>query len=58
MEKIENYRLLCKLTSSSLRPYEKASPSQIIFTKQKIRLSLEKKGGNNMTHIIIIDDKK
>jgi len=51
MDKIEQYRLLCKL-NSPLKPYEKPTQTQILFTKQKIRLALEKKGGTNSIHII------
>ena len=39
MDRIIQYRLLCKLTSP-LKPYEKPSPTQILFTKQKIRLKI------------------
>jgi hypothetical protein len=45
MDSIMQYRALCKLLSP-LSPFEKPSPTQILFTKQKIRLMVEKKGGN------------
>ena len=51
MDKIKQYRLLCKL-NAPLKPYEKPTQTQILFTKQKIRLLLEKKGGNSTIHII------
>ncbi len=46
MEKIKQYRLLCSL-GSPLRPYQKSSPEQILFTSRKIRIKLNKKGGKN-----------
>ena len=61
MDKIHQYRLLCSLTSP-LRPYQKSSPEQILFTSRKIRLKLDgntknKKGGNDKkVAVLFIND--
>ena len=60
MDKIQHYRLLCSL-NSPLKPYQKSSPEQILFTSRKIRIKLSNtkvKGGTliNEKKIILFSD--
>lgn len=56
MDKIKQYRKLCSL-ETPLEPYLRPSPTQILYTKKKIRLKLIKKGGDDKKMTIIYMDK-